>query len=177
MAHLYKSSNGQWLTQAIFWDMWINMPIDKRACDPVFTFDSDRPNLVNFKRTFVELGDVTGYEWAMAHLGSWDHWVYLMKRPWFLEIYESAKDELNVKTKAAAIKRIALISVTSENEGQALAASKYLAEQGWEKSRAGRPTKEKVTGELKRAIEEAGIHGDDLKRMQGLSVINGGKTG
>lgn len=167
---MYKGLNNVWMTQSLFWDMWVQLVPKNRHRDPVFTFDSDRPGLINFKRTFVEVGDVTGYQWAIQYLGSYDHWLYLMKREWFAEQYERAREELLTKMRAEAIQNIVSISVESENETQRLAASKYLAERAWEKSRVGRP--EKAKGQLKKEMD---IVDEDAVRM-GLTVIPGGKA-
>lgn len=167
---MYKGLNNVWMTQSLFWDMWVQLVPKNRHRDPVFTFDSDRPGLINFKRTFVEEGDITGYKWSIKYLESYDHWLYLMKREWFADQYERAKNELLTKMRAEALINITTISTLSENETQRLAASKYLAERGWEKGRVGRP--EKVKGELKKEIE---AYEEDLARM-GLTVIDGGKA-
>lgn len=151
--------------------MWATAAPSARFCDPVFTFDTDRKGLVNFKKTFVALGDVTGYQWAIKYLGSWDHWLYLMKRDWFQEQYEAAKDELHTKIRSEALARIGKISSESENEVQKLAASKYLAECGWDKKRAGRPNKALRTPDDKKEMETID---EDASRM-GLTVITGGK--
>lgn len=129
--------------------------------------------MICFKDTFVELGDPTGYDWAMKYLDSYDHWIRLMKTEWFRVQYESALAELLMKFKAAALKRIQEIQ-TSANEGQALAASKYMAERGWEKSGRGRPSKEEVTGEMKKLTRDIEQTDQDFDRL-GLQVIKGGK--
>lgn len=176
----YKGKNNVWMTRSLFYDLWVNLVPTTRYSDPVFTFDSDRVfttsagktvKLINFKKTFVELGDVTGYKWAMKYLNSWDHWQYLMRRDWFQEQYERAKDELHTKLRAEALANIAKIADTSENEAQKLAAAKYIAERKWEGNRAGRPRKAKETA----LIKEIDDIDKDAERM-GLKVIDGGKV-
>lgn len=172
---MYKGKNNCWMTQSLFWDMWVSLSPGNRHSDPVFTFDSDRLGptgvpLINFKRTFVELGDPTGYLWAMEYLGSYDHLLYLLERDWFSSVFQEALEELQTKMRASALKRIVEIASTSPNESQALAASKYLAERGWEKGKVGRP--EKVPAPLKREID---IVESDAARL-GLTVIPGGKS-
>lgn len=167
---MYKGKNNVWMTQSIFWDMWVQLVPKNRHGDPVFTFNSDRPGLINFKRTFVEEGDITGYQWAIKYLESWDHWLYLMQREWFVEQYEKARDELLTKMRAEALQKIITIAALSENETQKLAAAKYLAERAWEKGRVGRPKEAK--GELKKDMQ---IVDEDAARM-GLTVITGGKA-
>lgn len=171
---MFKGKNGGWMTQSLFWDKWVNLTDDNRYCKPVFTFDVDRKGLINCKATFIEVGDPTGYEWAMKYLESYDHWLYLMKRDWFAIEAASWKDELLVKIKSTAIKRIQELS-TGPNAATALAAAKYVAEQAWDKNSPGRPTKEKVTGEMKRLTRDVEQTNEDMARL-GLTVIKGGNS-
>lgn len=166
---MYKGKNNCWLTQSLFWDVWVSLSPGNRHCDPVFTFDSDRPNLINFKRTFVDLGDPTGYEWAIKYLESYDHLLYLLKRDWFVRVFEEALEELHMKTRAAALRKIKDIADNSPNEAQSLAASKYLAEKAWDKGKVGRPAK--TTGELRKEVD---VFESDAARL-GLTLIQGGK--
>lgn len=172
---MYKSQTGGWYTRSLFWDTWSNMAISQRHCEPKFTFNSDRPGMVNCKKTFVALGDPTGYQWAMKYLESYDHWIALNKAPWFQEQVEIWVNELNQKLKSEAIQRIQRIAEESTNETQALAASKYLAERAYDKSKAGRPSKEQQRGEMKRLVAMAETQSEDAERI-GLTVISGGKS-
>lgn len=170
----YKGSNGSWLTQSIFWDKWSQLAPGNKHAQPVFTFDSDRPGLINAKDTFLALGDLTGYEWAIKYLGSYDHWLYLMQRGWFSEQVEVWRNELHTRFKATALKRIQEISGSTANEAQSLAASKYLAERGWEKSSRGRPSKSELAGEMKKQAKIVDDLDEDVARL-GLTLIQGGK--
>lgn len=170
---MYKGKNNGWLTQSIFYEMWLELYPQNRHADPVFSLYKPRPGLIDCKTTFVEMDDVTGYDWAMKYLESYDHWLYLLDRQWFAKAYEVWKNELQAKLKARALRRITELT-TSTNEAQALAASKYLAERGWEKAGRGRPSKDEVKGEMKRLITQAETLDADAQRI-GLTVIQGGK--
>lgn len=168
----YKSSNGQWYTVSLFHEMSRERPIEIRACEPVFSFEEDRPGLINCRKTFVEVGDPTGYKWAMQYLGSYEHFERLLDASWFIPHFETWKREILADLKSQAIERIIAISGSSNNEAQALAASKYLAEKGWDKPNRGRPAKDK--GEMKRLTESIESTNQDAARI-GLTLIHGGK--
>jgi hypothetical protein len=168
----YRASNGVWYTKSLF----LEQAYGDTRTDTVFSLYDDVPGLINCQRTFVELGDPTGYKWAMMYLRDWNHWQKLIDVPWFREAYETWVNELSMKQRSEAIARIQDIA-RSENDAQALPASKYIAERGWEKSlpSRGRPSKSEVAGELKRAIAAATVEDEDAARI-GLTLIKGGKS-
>jgi hypothetical protein len=171
----YKSEyHGQWPTQSLFYEVMQGQHISKWVYKPVFTLFEPKEGYISCQRTFVELGDPTGYEWAMKYLKSWNHWKRLMECQWFKDAYEQWCAELHAKNQADAIRRIQEIATTESP--QALPANRYIAEQGWKKptSKRGRPSAEELTGELKRAARAQQEHDDDMARI-GLKVINGGK--
>lgn len=170
---MYKGRNGGWLTQSLFWEKWSQLAPVNRHCNPVFSF-RPRPGMIDCKSTFVEVGDPTGYKWAMLYLESYDHWLALLERKWFSDEVAEWQNELNAKIKANALQRINDIS-SCENAATALAAAKYLAERGWEKSSAGRPSKERLAGELKKLTQDAEDTNQDFNRL-GLTVVQGGKN-
>lgn len=151
-------------TTALFWERVIATPIDSRTIEPVFTLYEDKPGLINARKTFVELGDPTGYQWAVLYLGDWSHWEELWKASWFREAVEVWRNELRMKQQAEAIKTISKIAANPEDK-QSLSAAKYLAEQAWTKGQRGRPSKSEVQGNLKKAIEAMSVEDEDLKRI------------
>ena len=170
----YRTRAGLWHNRQIFFEQWIALKVEDRVVEPVFTLYKDRPGLVNARTTFIDIGDPTGYEWAITYLGDYNHWKYLMKSPWFQEAYETWLEELTQKQLAAAIKVITEIALSGDSKA-ALPAARYLAEQGWKKPDRGRPTKATIDANLKQAMRERSIEDDDAERI-GLTVISGGKA-
>lgn len=173
----YKASNGAWYTSSLFWELWSETQIPNRRCDPVFSLYSQRPGLVCFRTTFVELGDVTGYKWAQMYLGDWEHWLKLYKSPWFRKAYEHAKEELYIKLRTEGLDKIREMA-TSTDAKASLPAAKYLAEleRNLEKRQAGRPSAAEVSAELKNAQKAMEVEDEDAERI-GLTLIKGGKSG
>lgn len=166
----YRTAANLWFKEALFYERVNNMPIDMReSWPPPFSFNMDRPNCINVRKTFVELGDPTGYKWAIKYLGDYDHWKALMKSKWFVEAYENWLNELKVKIRSEALDTIRLIAKEGQ-PAQALVASKYLASFEWEKGTRGRPSKAEVQGELKRATALLAIENDDAERI-GLRLV------
>jgi len=135
-----------------------------RLIQPVFTLHDDKKGLINARKTFVELGDPTGYKWAMKYLGDYNHWKELMKAKWFKEAHAKWLEELHIKNQAEAIDVIREIA-KDENNKQSLQAARYLAERGWEKSVRGRPSKVEIQGHIVEATRVATAEDDDMRRI------------
>ena len=164
----YKNHQNQWYTATLFYEMWVDLLVQNRVYDPVFSLFEDRPGLINARKTFVELGDPTGYKWAIQYLGDYRHWQRLIKTKWFQEAVAAWTAELEVKQQSEAIQK--LREVASGETSQAVVAAKYLATAEYKKAPRGRPSKSEVAAEAKKMAEED----EDAKRI-GLQVINGGK--
>lgn len=171
----YSYQNSNYYTSQLFYDRWYLLKEDKRLFNPVFTLYEDRPGLINARKTFIELRDPTGYLWSIRYLNSWLHWEVLIKLTWFQEAYGIWLKELKTMIQQEAIQKIRTIA--QEDSPQALVAAKYLATAEWEKaaSTRGRPSKQELKSELKKAVEEAAVLSEDAERI-GLTLIKGGKT-
>jgi hypothetical protein len=176
----YKDTRGRWLTIALFADHDKSNP---DLIEPPFTLIRDVEGKVNAHKTFIELGDPTGYEWATRYLHSFEHWEHLMKLSWFQEWYTRASRELHAKMRAAAIRSIEKISTEASSDAQRLAAAKYLAERPYEKAdldkkaaKRGRPSSAEKQGALNEAIRLDSETAAELERV-GLKVLKGGKGG
>ena len=73
----YKSQNNAWYTKSLFREQAAFYTNDRKIIDPVFTLYNDSPGLINARKTFVELGDPSGYKWAMLYLGDYEHGEFL----------------------------------------------------------------------------------------------------
>lgn len=124
-----------------------------------------RDGYINARTTFIELQDPTGYKWAQKYLASWEHMERLLKAPWFVKEFEEWVAELEMKLKSEAIQKV--IEIASQPGPQAYLAAKYIAAHDW-KTRLhgrGRPSKEELSGELKRAADIITREDEDAKRI------------
>jgi len=167
----FKNAGNNWLLKQLFVETWYNLPEDRRFYQPVFSLRA-RPGFIDCRATFLEENDPTGYKWAIKHLKSVDHLSKLLTCPWFAREYKDWVDEIKYKLKAEAVQR--LIEIASGDSPQALQASKYLAAAEWDKATysRGRPSKEEMTGELKRLVSTMTTEEEDAERI-GLIVTPG----
>lgn len=173
----FKSPKNQYYTANLFYERWVELPSEDRSIDPQFSLYGGVPDVIDCKSTFIELGDPTGYKWAITYLQSWDHWLKLInsKSPWFRDAYHVWLEELKVKMKQKALETIERIS--NSGTPQSLPAAKYIAGAEWEHTAhtKGRPSKELIKGELAKAVKVINQEDEDIKRIGGLSVIQGGR--
>jgi hypothetical protein len=168
----YKNDRGQWYSRALFWETYVCLAEDSRPANfkPVFSLSSDKEGLINARKTFVEVGDPSGYRWAIKYLGDWEHFLHLAEKPFFKEQLTKWQAELRTKQTSEALERIAAIAESDDK--QALVANKYLAERSWERtgSTRGRPSKAEVQGALKNAVKIVEQEDEDMIRI-GLKVV------
>lgn len=159
---MFKDSVGRWLTKALFYEA-----NNYRIEDALFTVGDEDitvkgKNLISLRKRFVEADDPTGYTIATEFLGGYAHWEALLKSSIKTEI-EKWQTELDVKLRSIGLKNtIALARNGNFN------AAKFLAEKGWDKRTAGRPTKAEIEGRLKQDAELHLTFDEDLKRMEGI---------
>jgi hypothetical protein len=172
----YKTANNRWWTKSLFWDLVRDTCYSERTSEfePIFTLYHDNPKYINARKTFVAMGDPTGYKWAMQYLADYDHWRALLKHSWFREAYESWCEELNAKLASEGIEAVRRVA-KSENDSQALAAGKWLATKEWDKKPRGRPSKADVVAATKEEVKKRTVEDDDMARI-GLVVNNGNRS-
>lgn len=173
----YKSSGNVWYTRQLFFEPWQHINLDTKTILPVFSLHQDIPGLINARRTFVELRDPTGYKWALRYLASYEHFTRLLTTTFFRDAVTEYTEEIKILIRSEALEKI--ISLSKGDTTQAGMAAKYLANYDWEKNQSrGRPSKEELKGELKRAAHALTEEQEDAKRI-GLfnpMVIQGGKS-
>lgn len=125
----------------------------------------------SMKRIYLEMEDVTEYDFAIATLGSFKHWERLLESPMVRKHIDQWRKELNLKLKARAMKSI--IKAATEDEKLSFQAMKYLADNEYldKAGKRGRPSKEEVKAELKKEVEVSKTFRDDAERI-GLKLVN-----
>ena len=167
----YKGERGHWLLRQLFVEYEDMHNDDRNSYVPIFSL-MGKEGYIDVGATFVALRDPTGRLWAERYLGSWEHWTRLEEASWFSERLSKWRDEIDTIFTSEAIQRVR--EIAAGESSQALAASKYLAEKGWQKTR-GRPSKAEINGELKRQVKIIEAHEEDAERI-GLKIIKGGKS-
>lgn len=98
----------------------------------------------SIKRLFLEMEDVTEYEFANTYFLGWKHWKRICANKAILPYIEEWREELEYKLRAKGIKKI-VESVKNPMNG--MQAAKWLADRGWSTRAAGRPSKEEIEKE------------------------------
>ena len=161
---MFKDSIGRWRTKSLFYEA-----NDYQIKDAVFTTgDQDvtikGKQLISLRKRFVDSDDPTGYKISQEFLGGYSHWDAICKSSLQPEI-EKWQEELEVKLRSIGLTH----AINSAKTGN-FNAAKFLAEKGWSKRIAGRPSKEDVIRETK---VQAQLHNEfegDFKRME---ILNG----
>jgi hypothetical protein len=129
---------GRPMTQALFLELGYN---EKYA---MFTL-KEQDHIWNgktypsLKRLYLETEDPTEYEFATKYLLSWNHWKRIVDNKVIGRYIAEWRDELEVKLRSRAVRDIQRLC---ESESGSYQAAKYLADRGWDKRPAGRPSKE-----------------------------------
>lgn len=125
-------------------------------------------------RLYMELGDLTEYQFANKYLDGWSQWCKLLEANWFKPFISRWRTELELKFKAEALQRV--IEEARDGGKNTFSANKFLIEKGWidkaaEETRRGRPSKADIA---RAAAEQAFSHhqvDEDYKRLE-LKEIN-----
>lgn len=168
----FRGDNRAYRTSSLFHERWILFDPERRGnLFPVFSLHQDLPNLINARRTFVELADPTGYKWAMKYLDGWQHWLRLIDAPWFQEALGLWNSEIKAKMTADALKKVS--EIAQGTSPAAFQAAKYLASKEYEKGSKtrGRPSKAEINGELQNAIKQIQSDEEDFQRAKGLTLV------
>lgn len=117
-------------------------------------------------RLYIEMADLSEYDFANKYFDGWKHWEMLSAAGWLKPYIEEWRQELEVKIKARAIANV--IAISNSDGKDKLSASKYIAERGWEKKttrRVGRPEKEPDVLTDAQKIYEEELLEEDAKRV------------
>ena len=114
----------------------------------------------SLKRLFLLSNDPTEYRFATEYLLGWKHWMRLCENKVLKAHIDEWRAELEIKIRSEAIGR----TLEASKMG-VYAATKYLADRGWDTRAAGRPTKEEKEKHLKIEEKLQDEYGADIIRL------------
>lgn len=163
----FKDKMGRFLTQSLF----LETVYDLDAA--LYTLqDRDREfkgkTYPSIHRLYIEMGDPTEYQFAMEYFHSWQQWLKICNSNAMRPHVDKWRDELEVKLRSQGVRKMIHNSAGSTKD--AATAAKWLADRGWNKRKAGTPSKAEVERQTKIA---AGIEAEiekDAERM--LRIVN-----
>lgn len=155
-----KAVNGMPLTQGLFLEIGYNT---KYAVYTLKDDDYEYEGVVypSLKKAYLELADAVEYDFATTYLLGWDHWQRMCLNKTLLKEIEVWRYELELKLRSEALK---VIRAKSQTEA-GINAAKWLAEKGWDKRTAGRPSKAEVESHIKKEADVINLYEADLKRV------------
>jgi hypothetical protein len=161
----YRNNTNSRYTKALFYEMTMS---DKSTV--LYTLkDEDHKSYPSLYRLYMDLDDLTEYEFANTYLDGWEHWQMLCDCEWFKPFVLRWREELELRTKAAALR--AIKQEANEGTKNSYSANKVLLEGGWKKEAGksvqsrGRPTKDEVNKEAKIEAEKRNQVIGDAKRL------------
>lgn len=121
---------------------------------------------------YMDMEDITEWEFANAYFEDYDHWLMLCECEWFKPYIIAWREELRRKLVARGLK---VVKAEAEGNGRnSLAAAKYLMERGWEskeeKQRLTKEAKELISKEAQKMASESQALDETMERI-GLKVV------
>lgn len=156
---IFKSTNGKWMTDRLFFER-CNNPSEREYV--LYTlkdedYDMGGTILPSLKRLYVECEDPTEYSFAEKYLGGWAHWKVLRESNALVDVIDDWREELNTRLRSKGVQGMIALAKNEEASFQAI---KWLAEEGWNPGNKGRPKKTKNKKEIANTS-----YSDDAKRL------------
>ena len=162
----FRNSNGVHLTKALFYEKAsVKTNVLYTLKDKDITIDS-KAVFPSLYRLYMEMEDITEFNFAETYFENWEHWQLLCSLSWFSFRAERFRHDLELKLKSQALAHIIAVSRSSNRD--AYGASKYILEKGYEKKRAssvGRPSREQIHKEAKILVTENSLIDQDYARI------------
>ncbi len=156
-----KDGMGRPLTQSLFLEMGYH---EDKA---IYTFKDDDHEYkgntyISLKKLFIEMEDVVEYEFANQYLLGWQHWQRLNENKALAKHFAEWREELELSLRSQGVS--AIIDQAADEKG--FQAAKWLADKGWDKRQAGRPSKnEKLKEERMQAKLDDEFSGDVVRLL------------
>ena len=148
--------------------------IDQGRDVPVFTIKSEDwtnnqgTKLISMQKLFLSFEDITGYDFAMKVLGSYEHFSELCNHRVIGNYIEQWKEVVKAKMDSDSIKEIKRIATDGGTQVE-LSAAKYLANREYEsKGSVGKPVKKQNARKEASEARQASI--DTKKELERLGL-------
>lgn len=157
----FKNSRGMFLTTSLFIDHNYDYELS------VYTWgDSDFSNskgsFPSLKRLYLDMADVTEYEFATTYLDGWRHWKVLLNSPACRKHIDEWREELELKLRAQGLRK--LIDLAQDEEKPSYQAAKYLADKEW----TGKKTKAQQNKDNRQKSTIKKAYQSDLDRVANI---------
>lgn len=117
----------------------------------------------SLKRLYLLEEDPTEYAFATKYLLGWQHWKRLCENKAIAKHIDEWREELELKLRCQAIRDMQNLCASESGN---YSAAKFLADRGWEKRGAGRPSKADKERHLRVEERIDAEFGADVARME-----------
>lgn len=157
----FLDSSGRPLTQSLFLEIGYRPEAIYTLKD--YHFEYEGRYLPSAKLLYLEMNDPTEYEFAERYFLNWNHWQRIAANNVIKRYVDEWRAELEIKLRSRAV-RLTVAHAESGNH----AAAKWLAEKGWDKRDAGRPTKAEVARERAVMAKAENEYSADVVRLKAV---------
>ncbi len=167
----YRNEHNRRYSKQLFYETWIQLPIENRLVEPAFSLHIQREGYINLGREYLADCDPTGYTTSTRIFGDYGYWKYLLKAGWFRDAVKIWDEELEAKLYSEGLAKIRELAM-SDDKG-ALTAAKYLADKQFKLDKKGpargRPSNDEVEGRLNQEAREVSEVEADAARIKLVS--------
>lgn len=162
--------NNSFLTQALFLE--ITSDVQNVNNQIMYTLkDHPHKGYPSLKQLYLEMEDITEYEFAQKYLDGWPHWERLLNTNSIRPHIDQWRKELELKVKAKALRR--LMDEAANNGKEAVSINKFLVQRGYvDKDTKGRPSKQAIKEEAQRLAHLESSLQEDLERISTNNKVN-----
>ena len=150
----YRNETNQRYSKQLFWEQWVQLPIEDRVIEPPFTLFQNKEGYINLGKEYIRDADPSGYTTSTRIFKDFGYWKHLLKAAWFREAVRVWNEELEAKLYSEGLAKIRELAKSEDKS--ALTAAKYLADhfKNDKKLKRGRPSNEEIEGKLVEAATE-----------------------
>ena len=157
---VYRNKQGGLITRGLFH----GVPSLHDISQCIYTFrDYDHDGYLSLRRRYLDLEDLTEYEFANKYFESYEHWQLVADASWAREYIAKWRTELEIRLKAKALR--AILDEAELGGKNSFQANKYILEKGWVSERIGRPSKQKIKEEALELARSNYQINKDLERL------------
>lgn len=151
---------GRPLTQSLF----LEIGYSEYAVYSLKEFDHQYNGKIypSLKRLYLKEEDPTEYAFAEKYLLGWQHWKRLCENKQIAKHIDEWREELELKIRSQAIRDMQNLCASESGN---YSAAKFLADRGWEKRGAGRPSKSEKERHLRVEERLEAEFSADVKRL------------
>lgn len=151
---------GRPLTQSLFLEIGYSDYAVYTLKEQDYTYKGvEYPSL---KRLYLVEEDPTEWSFADKYLLGWQHWKRLCENKVIAKHVEEWREELELKLRSQAIRDMQALCASESGN---YSAAKFLADRGWEKRSAGRPSKAEKDRHLRIEEKINQEYGADIARL------------